>query len=561
MDSVQRNGRLIERFTSDGSAASPRPAGTPLYDAPVYLHESVFRSDDILIVIRCPDAWIFEDENGDETMDIPVFGPNDLVGGMVSLGPGLCKVKGRLVISIEGTFTLISPHLPKPEDPDLPQPLRHVHTFFFGSMGIAVYPREPKRSVILSPREHSPPRESFGARLRKAIILEKIPRRFGTFHKTKSTPVVDSLVKVEPSTWQEHSFSFPLPTTSDKQMPPSFSSSSLVTGHGIRARAYAENAEVSFKVVATWHSEEQPELTRELGAPFLYQPVQDDLPADFPPQETPTTGEWADITLEPVDAERKVPFGCVVTIPHPCSYPRTGNLPFWIVFATKPMYGFLASDIRREATISVSLVRHITFDPSRNTPCTPSPPLSTPADPPPIIQRPARARTQTFLQRVATPILSRRQRAMSDPPEPIAERPKYVEAEKQLPLLPVEAIIRESRKVMFDVMVGFDKNPALKDKKRERRKSKSNRHSRRSSVRSQESERADEGEVMELKPGQPEGVVRGRLKLDGGMLFSIDWPGLTVEYDLEVEIKYDSDHLMARVPVTITSDPLISETT
>jgi hypothetical protein len=74
--------------------------------------------------------------------------------------------------------------------------------------------------------------------------------------------------------WISHGFSFPLPTepsTSDprestntnltrKKLPPSFSTSHVVQISGVRGRAYAENAEVSYRIIVEWspldHSQE-----------------------------------------------------------------------------------------------------------------------------------------------------------------------------------------------------------------------------------------------------------------------------------------------------------------
>lgn len=69
--------------------------------------------------------------------------------------------------------------------------------------------------------------------------------------------------------WTSHNFSFPLPAeltgkpfrdsqvTSatempKKKLPPSFSTSHIVHISGIRGRAYAENAEVSYRIIVEW---------------------------------------------------------------------------------------------------------------------------------------------------------------------------------------------------------------------------------------------------------------------------------------------------------------------
>jgi hypothetical protein len=70
--------------------------------------------------------------------------------------------------------------------------------------------------------------------------------------------------------WSSHGFSFPLPTEPPiqdnrisrmtattagivaKKLPPSFSTSHVVQVSGVRGRAYAENAEVSYRVVVEW---------------------------------------------------------------------------------------------------------------------------------------------------------------------------------------------------------------------------------------------------------------------------------------------------------------------
>ena len=63
-----------------------------------------FRSEFLKISIRCPDAWVYDDE-GTGHLDIPVFGPNDLVGGSVSLSPQLTG-RGKLNINVRFISTL-----------------------------------------------------------------------------------------------------------------------------------------------------------------------------------------------------------------------------------------------------------------------------------------------------------------------------------------------------------------------------------------------------------------------------------------------------------------------
>lgn len=90
-----------------GLSSPPHPISHilfhPFRSYPFYLNSS----QNITLSIRCPDAWIYDAEEGANeadsklTMDIPVFGPNDLVGGSVFLNPEIVEEgEGRLDICV-----------------------------------------------------------------------------------------------------------------------------------------------------------------------------------------------------------------------------------------------------------------------------------------------------------------------------------------------------------------------------------------------------------------------------------------------------------------------------
>jgi len=353
------NGRHVLHPEIDRDPSIRLPSqGRTLYEPPVYMNESVFRSENMQLTIRCPDVWVydagFEDiydneaELEDTEINIPVFGANDLVGGTVLLNPEVMhREKGKLSISIEGTFTYISPRLPAPAtDTSLPQPLKHEHIFFAGNMAIATYP--PSSNIGTNPDRNRKfgrmqskgdatgaiRRElTFGGRIKSLSLRNPFKSMFERRNQNEGeepftgqnaqfqaevTRVQSSLTSWErptsiqvseayPQEWISHGFSFPLPTEplnnesrkssttsmTQKRLPPSFSTSHLVEISGIRGRAYAENAEVSYRIIVEWNPldhmqepnrdsiNENRHLNR-IEAPFLYEPIVDEIDLDIP---------------------------------------------------------------------------------------------------------------------------------------------------------------------------------------------------------------------------------------------------------------------------------------
>jgi hypothetical protein len=169
----------------------------------------------------------------------------------------------------------------------------------------------------------------------------------------------------------------------------------------------------------------------------------------------------------------------------------------------------------------------------------------------------------SLLQRVTTPILGRRRQPLSavfpvvqpapNPTPAIQEKPKYLEPEKKLPVLPQceDALIMDTRIVARDVVVGFRKHPDQERSERELRKARressgggggrsshgkgSGRQralseslkSTTTSVVHSESHHLNHTAIT--KQGGPQGMVHGKLNLDRDMIISVDWVGLSVE--------------------------------
>lgn len=56
---------------------------------------------------------------------------------------------------------------------------------------------------------------------------------------------------------------------------------------------------------------------------------------------------------------------------------------------------------------------------------------------------------------------------------------------------------------------------------------------------------------IEESAALPDGLYKGKLRLDKTMLPSIEWAGLTVKYFIEVSVVLGQDELRARVPIRI----------
>ncbi|TFY83541.1 hypothetical protein EWM64_g488 [Hericium alpestre] len=85
--------------------------------------------------------------------------------------------------------------------------------------------------------------------------------------------------------------------------------------------------------------------------------------------------------------------------------------------------------------------------------------------------------------------------------------------------------ISESRILHTDVSIGFPKRP---------RKHTGGAHP-----------------SLEEQKALPDGLYKGKMPLEKGMLPCVDWAGLGVKYYLEVSVLFEQDDMRARVPVRI----------
>ena len=166
-----------------------------------------------------------------------------------------------------------------------------------------------------------------------------------------------------------------------------------------------------------------------------------------------------------------------MTLPRCHSFSRCSSIPYFVVFSTNTGSSRLVEEIAADATIAVSLIRHITVTPQPAPPspiCPDTPPSSDESDSLASSFAPRRPRLLRFPIRTPT-------------------RSHTREESKPLPELPQEAV-STSRTVQTQVSIGFPRRPR-------------------------------EGHTSR---GFPDGFYKGRLQLQKDMLPSVDWPGLNV---------------------------------
>ncbi|KAH7923436.1 hypothetical protein BV22DRAFT_1106086 [Leucogyrophana mollusca] len=476
---------LKPRLRLDSTAALPpssfvQAAGL---DEPPHSHVSSFRSLLLEMHIYSPLVRMVRQLGTESIVSRPVFGDHNRVEGKVMLDPS-CGPNGRLSISIEGAFEYSSSRAEVDDEfPRPPKMAKHRHVFLSSSAIIPISPSSEPRSAL---------REAFGVRKRPSATN----------------------LNAAASRSCEFSFEIPRGNRPGEEMPPTFSSTTIVDSDQTR-RSFMEKADVTYRVTAVWESMDPSESSAILEAPILFQPDVDFQSLDGSSIEPES---WLEM---PLKWERPIPFQCHVTLPMPHTFSRCSSIPYYVVFTTTPRSSTLAREIAADATIAVSLVRKITINPQRSTlPPTPpeTPPPSDEDTASPITPSGSRSK---LLKRAAKSFPQSKVRAPRTPDEPFAAAVKY----KPLPQLPTESF-SESRIIQTQICIGFPKRP------RSRRNGTSS-------------------STPEPQPNLPDGLYKGKIQLSKDMLPGVDWPGVSVKYYLDVSVLFGQDDVRARIPIRL----------
>jgi hypothetical protein len=182
-----------------------------------------------------------------------------------------------------------------------------------------------------------------------------------------------------------------------------------------------------------------------------------------------------------------------ITLPDPPTFPRSGYIPFFVVFTTKPRSSTLAREIAADATIAVSLLRQVTV-------------LSRPS---PLYSPTALSSSSSSEELDAPPITTKRRllrRVVRSTPSLTSDSKSSAKAApKDKPLPPIPHGVSDTRSLQTDVCIGFPKRP-------KNRMAAHQRHP-----------------PLEETASLPDGLYKGKLRLDKSMLPSIDWAGLGVK--------------------------------
>ncbi|KIP07307.1 hypothetical protein PHLGIDRAFT_19214 [Phlebiopsis gigantea 11061_1 CR5-6] len=478
----------VDTDEARADAASSTPFSRGAQDKFSHFHTSVFRSNQLEIQVHSSTVRSSHKHTYEPSKTLPVFGDHDKVEGAVLLDPQLSVTPGRLLVTFEGAFVYLSPDVL--EDADETSAGRasrdkYRHLFFAST-------------VSFQTGDGGSPRASMS--LREAITNSVRSKR------TVSPPET-------PVTARPHlpfSFEIPRPGRQGEELPPTCCNVSLGVV-GVRGRSCVERAEVEYKIVTVWEGVDSDDRAR-LDAPIIYQPDTDFQSLDGLYLEPES---WLEI---PLRSDRPIPFKCAITLPDPPTFPRSGYIPFFVVFTTKPRSPTLAREIAADATIAISLLRQVTV-------------LSRPS---PLYSPNVAYSSASSDDSDAPPMTTKRRllrRRGKSSPSLVSDLKSgsrlYNAAPLNKPLPPIPHGVSDTRSLQTDVCIGFPKRP----------RNPSTSHHRHPS--------------LEEHSSLPDGLYKGKLRLEKTMLPSIDWAGLGVKYFIEVSVLFGQDELRARIPVRI----------
>ncbi|KAH7098834.1 hypothetical protein BKA62DRAFT_711540 [Auriculariales sp. MPI-PUGE-AT-0066] len=490
--------------------AQPTHRGLALHDSLVYSRTSSFTSNDGLFSMTIRSPGVKAEQRGPfQTVEIPIFGMRDVIGGSVSLRapPGV----GSLTITMEGTMYYSSPAFARKFADQVANPLRHKHVFL--SSSFLYLPGSSTYSTTTTSTGQTSQTSSLGSALKRALSAGK--------KKENSASVPTARPRFEVPAIQQiaRTFSFQIPNRVGQEIPPSFYASVLNDGRRgrVRERASVESAEVEYRIMAVWESSTGSCKTVE--APFLFLPD----PSYAAPRRPL---QWSET---PLISARPIPFKCAISLPHPRTFMRgpDGSIPFYIIFATEPQSRSLSHDIASEATIQVQLARSLNFDPTRACRTTySSTPSSTSAT---TSSKQSTNSSNSFfsgLKRMAT-IPPRRS---STRVEVVHEEPVMHTRENQLPASPPEAGANDISILQTINVQGFASDS---------RSSKSKRHMKEGSA---------------SGPGilfTPDGTCKGRFDLSREPLPTLNYGGVGVKYVITVSVRFGGEELRTAVDIKI----------
>lgn len=249
----------------------------------------------------------------------------------------------------------------------------------------------------------------------------------------------------------------------------------------------------------------------------------------------------------PLKSDRHIPFRCAVsavrlsvrrlaaypaqiTLPTDFTFSRKSQISFFVVFTTTPRSASIAREIASDATVSVSLVRHITVKEASTTP------PHSPATPSDESQSDAASTGSRLLKRVVRSA-SRPRRGSGDD--------DGVRRNKPLPHVP-HKVFSDSQKLHTCISVGFPKRP--------RKHAPNEKHP-----------------TLESQVSLPDGLYKDKIALQKTMTPSISWHGVTIkvsffassllgacshstaqpQYYLDVSVSFDQDEMRGRIPIRI----------
>lgn len=434
---------------------------------PTYSNRTIYRALPLEVHLFSPSIKSVTYGNPNLSRLLSVYGEHDQIQGRVIVDPS-CSNTGQLVVSIEGAFCYSGPEVIGSTAP-------RKHIFYTAQSTLFSAGDTTPRSAL---------RETFSIRRRQ------------------SSSQLDSR-KQETS----YPFAFPLPQglRPGEELPSSFSTRESTSS------VFTDNTyEVTYKVTATWQSNDGDGKQALLDAPFVYSPDTEFLSFDGLEKEPDC---WLEMPLK--SDHRKMPFKCAMTLPNPATFPRTGSIPYFVVFSTTPRNPSLAKEIASDASISVSLIRQIVVNEPQPFPSLPTPP-DTPSsmedNSPP--QSFANAPMRRLKKIASNTNLNRSSRAVDDSWNPPQSR------------LPTQIVFNESKIVQSSVCLGFPKRP--------RHRCAPNSHP-----------------PLESQSTLPDGLQKTKITLDTHMLPCIDWGGVRVKYYLDVSVLFGQDDTRARVPVRI----------
>ncbi|KAL1744854.1 hypothetical protein HDZ31DRAFT_82331 [Schizophyllum fasciatum] len=445
---------------SDSSKRPSSTAPSSFVPTPTHQHVSVFRSLQMEVRVYSPTIHAANDKK-----PMAAFTDRDQVGGRVTLDAS-CNASGRLTIALEGAF--LYPERDS-KHRDFRQFDKRKHVFFTTSTTALVSP-EP---VI--PRSASA--------LREALTLRRRPsgsNLSATFQQPERT----------------FPFCFDLPHThgTHEELPPSLSFS----------KDGEQPYEVNYSILVLWEATNIPEDRSFLEVPIM---IYSDV--DFESLDGKTTrrdDSWLEM---PLKSDRHIPFRCAITLPTDFTFSRKSHISFFVVFTTTPRSASVAREIASDATVSVSLVRHITVKEA------PSSPPHSPATPSDESQSDAASTGSRLLKRVVRS--ASRPRRGSDDEEARRNKP--------LPSVP-HKVFSDSQKLHTCISVGFPKRP--------RKHAPNEKHP-----------------TLESQSSLPDGLYKDKIALQKTMTPSISWHGVTIKYYLDVSVSFDQDEMRGRIPIRI----------